>query len=179
MLYKNYPDRFELLIRVSVLYAAAVMGIALVRGFMKRLPWIEAAAQAALWIYLYVLFGFTVFTRTKKPNMRFELEFLWSWRELIETRDAYSFMQIFGNILMLSPFGLLLPASERWFRRFRRTLLAGFLVSCSVETMQLLLQRGMFELDDILHNTLGAAAGYGLYFLAHCLRKAVHPEKRC
>lgn len=38
-------------------------------------------------------------------------------------------------------------------------VLAGFGLSCVIEVSQLVFKRGLFEFDDILHNTLGALLG--------------------
>ena len=40
-----------------------------------------------------------------------------------------------------------------------------FAIGCSVliEVLQLLSRRGLFGFDDIIHNTLGAAIGLGLW----------------
>ena len=35
-----------------------------------------------------------------------------------------------------------------------------------LEVFQLITKRGYFEIDDLIHNTLGVVIGYGLYRLA-------------
>ncbi len=70
------------------------------------------------------------------------------------------------NILLLMPLGFFLPVLWRCFRRFWRTLLAGFGFSLFIELSQLLNVR-YTDVDDLIMNTLGAVLGYvcGIAFL--------------
>ena len=78
---------------------------------------------------------------------------------------SFWFRQISLNILMLIPWGILIPAMTKHMRNFLKTVLAGMLFSCLIEAMQYITGRGLTEIDDVINNTLGAAAGYGLYSL--------------
>jgi glycopeptide antibiotics resistance protein len=55
---------------------------------------------------------------------------------------------------------------------FRRVILLGFFTSLTIEILQLVAKRGLFEFDDIFHNTLGVAIGYWIW------RKGVQVQKR-
>jgi glycopeptide antibiotics resistance protein len=75
---------------------------------------------------------------------------------------------ILGNMLLLFPFGLLLPILWRKFGSIRNTLLISFTFSFSIEILQLLSyyvgNRGRsFDIDDIILNTFGAWLGYIFY----------------
>jgi len=74
---------------------------------------------------------------------------------------------IFGNMLLLFPFGLLLPLLWKKFQNAGNTLLISFLFSFSIESIQLLSSyignRRSFDIDDILLNTFGALVGYIFY----------------
>lgn len=63
------------------------------------------------------------------------------------------------NMILLFPMGLLLPflfwRKLNWLQGF----LAGAAVSAVIEVCQLLLRRGLFEWDDMVHNGLGCMAG--------------------
>jgi glycopeptide antibiotics resistance protein len=43
------------------------------------------------------------------------------------------------------------------------TVLAGFIVSLFIELTQYITGRGLCELDDVVHNTIGAFAGIIIY----------------
>ena len=71
-----------------------------------------------------------------------------------------------GNILAFMPFGALLPLLTREGAGFFKTALLGMDLSLCIEVAQLALRAGSFDVDDIILNTLGSCAGYGLYALA-------------
>ncbi len=64
-----------------------------------------------------------------------------------------------GNVLMFFPLGVLLPLFWRYFRKAKRTVLCGFLMSLSIELIQLT-AGGVTSTDDVLLNTLGTALGF-------------------
>ena len=80
---------------------------------------------------------------------------LWSYAQWIQGNDVF-LKYIVLNILMLLPIGVSL--SFVW-KSPKRILIFGFLFSLLIETSQLLTGRGLFEIDDILHNTLGVLLG--------------------
>ncbi|WP_426446912.1 VanZ family protein [Paenibacillus sp. S-38] len=73
-------------------------------------------------------------------------------------------VNIFGNIGVFIPFGLLLPAIFRRCRRNPAVFALSFLGPLIViELMQMLLRVGTFDVDDLLLNSIGAGMGYMLY----------------
>ena len=74
-------------------------------------------------------------------------------------------IQFYLNIIVFVPFGYLLPYAFRWFRERvqLRPALVCFLISFVVENLQLLTRRGLYDLDDIIANTLGGFIGEFLY----------------
>ena len=64
-----------------------------------------------------------------------------------------------ANILMMMPFGFLLPLISPKSGKFRIIFLSGFLFSLSIELSQLFNYRAT-DIDDLILNTLGAILGY-------------------
>ena len=93
--------------------------------------------------------------------------------ELVRPEDLIQFLL---NIMVFIPFGYLLPYAFRWFRarvRFRPVLIC-FLLSFMVENLQLMTRRGLYDLDDIISNTIGGFVGQYLYiFFAYA---NTHPK---
>lgn len=58
------------------------------------------------------------------------------------------------NIIMGVPLGILLPCLFEKMRYWWPTYLSGLLFTILIETTQLITHRGIFEMDDILNNTL-------------------------
>ena len=76
-------------------------------------------------------------------------------------------VNLWGNILLFVPLGLLPPLLQPKMRSFWRTLLLAALVMLTVEVLQMLLLVGTCDVDDLILNLLGAALGYGLFKLNH------------
>lgn len=60
---------------------------------------------------------------------------------------------------MLLPLGLCLPLAYGKSITWKKGLLIGICISFSIELLQLILCRGLFEFDDIIHNSLGFFIG--------------------
>ncbi len=68
-----------------------------------------------------------------------------------------------GNLLMLAPLGVFIPLLLPKARTAGRVVGIGFLISLLVESTQLLLRIHIFDVDDILMNTLGVELGFVVY----------------
>lgn len=75
--------------------------------------------------------------------------------------------QMWANVLLYLPLGLLLPAAWRGVG-WRRVLGSALSITLGTELFQIVVGRS-FDIDDLFANTLGAAAGYALW---HLVRKA-------
>lgn len=82
--------------------------------------------------------------------------------------DDRLFLQAICNVIMFIPFGLLLPSASQKKTTLIKVIVAGFLLAVLIETMQFVLQKGYAELDDVLHNTLGALIGGMIVYVTHC-----------
>ncbi len=72
--------------------------------------------------------------------------------------NRFWLMRFLGNIVLFIPYGVLLPLC--WSLRFWQVLWIHTLGICALEVMQLVTQRGMLDIDDLLLNTLGMSMGY-------------------
>ena len=133
------------LLDIPAYYYLIAVVIGLVVGVIRK-DWMDGI----LAVYLFFLLSETVLIR-KPGALRYQLMPFWSWKKL-KLRT-----QIYTNVLMFIPVGLLVG------KRGWKGLL--FATGCSmlIEVLQLVSRRGLFEFDDIIHNTLGAAIGLGLW----------------
>ncbi|MFL5808561.1 MAG: VanZ family protein [Flavisolibacter sp.] len=81
-----------------------------------------------------------------------------------------------GNIAVFIPFGILFPLAFPRFNAFGKTILAAFLTSLFLECLQLVFALGIFDVDDLLLNTIGAIFGNGI--LAIILQASSQPRKK-
>lgn len=66
------------------------------------------------------------------------------------------------NIILFVPMGLFLPILYEKYDKLGKIALLGFLLSLSVEIVQLF-GFGATDINDLITNTVGACLGYGLY----------------
>lgn len=128
--------------------------------------------------YIFIVIGVTLMDRSGLWLAGEIHPLFYSYKDAWFHYSAVAWRNIILNFCMFIPFGFLLPWGIKWFRNFWKTYLAGFLFSVLIEITQLLLQRGMFELDDLLGNTVGAMIGYGLFVLVLSLAAIVKKEEQ-
>ena len=123
----------------------------------KRLGWIFFVA------YVLFLLWLTILSRQPRVGERvFKWELLWAYRAWIagESFGRTESIQNINNILVFIPFGALFPG-----KRWKQLLITAVLFSTAIEAVQYALNLGWCEIDDVICNVLGAAAGFGLWKL--------------
>lgn len=108
--------------------------------------------------YIFAVLWITLIDRVTTHNRSIMPPFWEIWEIIHGDKEMVHYL--IGNIIMLVPLGFLLPV---WFNKvdnWKKAALIGLAVSTVIEVTQLITSRGLFEFDDIIHNTLGAAAGY-------------------
>ena len=70
-----------------------------------------------------------------------------------------------GNLVLLAPLGFFLPIFFKPVRQVWKMLAIGFLVSLSIELSQLFLAVRIFDVDDIIFNTLSVLFGFLIFLL--------------
>ena len=81
-------------------------------------------------------------------------------------------LNLIGNTAMFIPTGIMTPLIYKNRNGFGKTVLTGFLISLTIEIMQLPFAVRASDVDDLILNTLGCAIGYGILTLCRfCKRK--------
>ena len=117
------------------------------------------------------LYSLTLGGRVAGTESKAKLELLWSYRESLvlfgespSVSNESLFTEIVLNMMLFAPLGALLAFA--WPKRFRGmrgvglVAVAGACVSLAIELSQWVFRLGLFELDDVLNNMLGAVGGY-------------------
>lgn len=79
--------------------------------------------------------------------------------------NFYAFANLFGNILIFIPYGLLFPQVFRCTLHLTLTLLSGILLSVVYETIQYFTRWGVCDVDDVFLNGLGVFIGLLIFIL--------------
>ncbi len=71
-------------------------------------------------------------------------------------------LNVFGNIVMFIPFGFLGIVFEK-LESFKRLIINFLSVIIMVEGLQYFSRLGVFDIDDVILNTIGMAIGFWIY----------------
>ena len=97
---------------------------------------------------------------------------LWSWVEVYQRKNVGMLDDILLNILLFVPFGGLMKLACKQIR-FPVGWLIGFLLSMVIESSQLMFHLGLFEWDDMLHNSLGCLIGCAVVSAVQAVRARI------
>ena len=136
----------------------------LLKVIVFKYPPAQLRAIADTWsrdVFLEGLSGanFTLF-RTIKMYIR-------HW----DMRGINSFGNLIGNVVAFIPLGYFLPRLFQPMRNVFACLLASLLFILGIELFQLVSAFGVFDVDDILLNGLGALVGFGIFHITYKLWK--------
>lgn len=130
------------------------------RGGRRNVTARQVIATFLILAWFVVVMVLTTFSRGANyegwVNFRIFSGYVNAWNQW----SLQEWQLIIFNMLMFAPLGFLLPLLGKTTRRFGPVLLLSLLITLGIECIQMLSRRGIFELDDILHNTLGSMAGY-------------------
>ena len=72
---------------------------------------------------------------------------------------------LLGNFALFIPMGVLLPALTEKLHSAGKLVFSAIAVNFALETAQVLLRLGRFDIDDILLRTVGALAGFAVWYV--------------
>ena len=163
---------------ISMEYYLIALLLMLATGFVcfyRKRDILVSVSWGLLVGYIFLIFASTVITRTVKADYDFEWRPFWSYVAIKEGKE-YLLSLNSANVLMLMPVGFLVSCIRDM--DCKKAVLVGVLVSSVIEISQLVLKRGLFEFDDIFHNTVGCVVGYLIYKLLECSREKMGVKEK-
>lgn len=146
----------ELIFFIIILSAVSLIFYILLKK--NKLKKFQIMTGELLLFFIFVVLSSTVLTRMPDKERLYKLVPFWSWKEVIRG-DMKLLEENLLNVILLFPFGFLLPFAFYRKISWYKALLAGLIFSFFIEISQLILCRGTFEWDDMIHNSLGAMIG--------------------
>lgn len=137
----------------------------------KKLPFKKLFLYFLLLGYVVMVFGVTVLNRGQSMYGELNLTLFSSYKEAWIFFDKRHFLFLILNILMFVPLGILLPLIHRRWQNFIWLLMSALVFTLLIESFQSVTGYGIFDLDDILNNTIGAVIGYGVVMALGGLKK--------
>lgn len=126
------------------------------------------AINFALALYSIIIFWGLYFGPTARKVLKeFEYNF-YPFRTIFTYIIGYNsnnkipfIINIIGNIVVLMPFGFLLPlAFKKQLNRLDKLLFATVTGILVIEMLQLVFKVGVFDVDDIILNSMGVVIGF-------------------
>ena len=122
-------------------------------------------------LYMILALYFMFFSETLDRTMvseeyRYNLTLFKEISRFWNMRHSYGWhitvVNLLGNVVCFMPFGFLLPtiSGKKIFKNFLSVTLMAMVFSVGIETAQLLMKVGAFDVDDIFLNTVGGLTGY-------------------
>lgn len=120
--------------------------------FRKYVPHVlvillAVAIVAILWVTLFSRLG---------TDARHFYPPLWSYRAILRG-SGKALLENIGNIVLFIPVGIIAALFLKL--NIKRSLLIGFTISLIIESCQWVFWLGSFEIDDLIHNTIGTGIG--------------------
>lgn len=125
--------------------------------YKQKISFKLSAKTKILFTYIAFILLITLFSRESGRQRSYEIVPLWSWYEVIFKNDISLLWQILLNIILFIPFGAIMSLFNKI--SLKTVFLSGFMLSMFIEVCQLIFNLGLFEWDDMLHNSLGCLIG--------------------
>ena len=146
------------------------------KRLLTRFGWI------LFYLYIILLFYFLFLSErygrdNPSDELRYNLVFFQEIKRFIQYRHLLGFenfvVNILGNVIAFAPFGFLLPILKKSYRHFLVITFLSLVFSLSIELIQLTTRVGIFDVDDILLNTVGGVLGYIIFLVFNGIRKII------
>lgn len=158
---------------------------------MEKKKTVRFGVRIIFYLYIIIIFYFVLLSERYGRETGYDISHVnlvlfkeirrfWKYRYLLSMEAVIT--NLFGNIFAFSPFGFMLPIITEKRKGFIRTVFATFVFSLIIEISQLIMKVGVFDVDDLLLNTIGGLTGYILYRILLKIyemfeRRYVHEKK--
>ncbi|WP_085521162.1 VanZ family protein [Tuberibacillus sp. Marseille-P3662] len=141
----------------------------IIRKRIKRFAACIFFTYIAILLYL-TLFTYNYYVYGKSVN----LVVFDSIKLMLDSGNPWLMIKnILGNVALFVPFGLLVPLIFKSVRPFIISFIIAFGSSLLIEAMQFEFAKRIFDIDDILLNTIGAVLGWILFKILYGLYRLV------
>ena len=168
--FRDIPISF--LIGFLVLFGVGSVLFLAFFGWKRGAKW---SAGLLLAEYMVLLLALAVLTRKVHPARAFDFSPFWSYRAIINGKTVL-LTQIIANVGAFVPIGLLLGCAFGQMKWWKALLIGGGF-SLLIEMLQFMFKLGFAEFDDVSHNVIGCAIGFGGYVLIDYLVMRIRENK--
>ena len=176
-LYYYFPIIFFIRLTIDLMIVAFGVFIAVKLYHKGVFTKGQSAACIVLFVWGAIVLLFTVLGRRsyKTDDMIYNLELFSCYHRIFAEHDQPMLKSVMQNIFMFIPIGFSLAAISKK-HRIIIPLLISFGFSLCIEVCQLLLRAGLFEMDDLFNNTLGAFIGIIMFLVCRSVYIFIRKE---
>lgn len=153
----HIPSQISLI--ACLVFCISTVAFLWVKGVKRGWHYSMALLLAEL---LLLIYGSTVFFRETQVGVNEDFYPFRSYQSIQMFME--SLPESILNLILFVPIGILLCVVFRnmvWWK----ILLCGASLSMGIEIFQLIFEKGLCDLNDLLHNTMGCMLGYGIFRL--------------
>lgn len=178
-LYTYFPLQFFIRMIIDLLIMAFGVFLAVKMYRRGKFDKVQRAACIVLFIWSAMVLLFTVLGRRSHDDYtsNYNLQLFNCYRQIFVEHDQSMLESVLQNILMFIPIGFTLSVIFIE-HRFLIPFAVSFGLSLFIETCQLLLQSGLFELDDLFNNTIGGLIGIFLCLIVGFIYRKAQKNHR-
>jgi len=156
----TYYYRVIPIITISVVVFLAFVAVHYIKyKSLKGTSPLRWMAKMMLAIVIATLVGTMLLRGISVSEQQWRLQPFASYYYMIENRSMGTLAQIIMNITACVPLGILLPCCFQQFEKWKNMILVVLICFGGVELIQGITRIGLFEVDDIINNVLGAIIG--------------------
>ena len=158
----DYDSGVPLSVFVGVLVFVSGIIFLLFRAKISYSIFVRHASICLLLGYIFLVFCTTILFREETFLKRYHLTPLWSYLKF----DNTIFAQLIMNVMMFIPIGFFSGGALKK-KHIWNVIGIGLVLSIFIELTQLITTRGVFNVDDIIHNTLGCVIGFACFVICY------------
>lgn len=153
---------------IGVSFLLCVILLLLFRVKISYSSFVRKASFCLFMGYVFLVLCITLFYREETYERRYMLQPIWSYTVLYNRLLA----QIIMNVLLFIPIGFFAGGALNK-KHILQVIGIGFVLSFFIELTQLISTRGVFSVNDIIHNVLGCTIGFACFILCYKMGKRI------
>lgn len=168
----------------SLLGMMVVVLVVLLRKVLKKETHVsDILTGLVLAVYVSIILQLTLICRESGSRIGIDLDVFHGLRGAENDYHWLMLAYVILNCMLFVPYGFVISlfsfVNERKIGiQFLLVLLLSFIASMSIECIQLITQRGYYETQDLLFNTLGGVIGWILFTIIYQLGAILLRKKR-
>lgn len=164
----NYDTGIPLIIFIGIIIVVCNIVLILYYTRINNRMFVRKASVYMFIGYVALVLCTTIIFRTASDEMRYVLCPFKSYIGIYNKMLAENIL----NIVLFMPIGFLAGAALKK-KHILNALKIGVGLSLFIEVIQLISKRGVCNIDDVIHNTLGCAIGFAGYLLCYKMARRI------